>query len=48
VRAGIQIDGVLLTRNMQILIEWYQGHSPNGQFFRQRIEYLGLGVHFHF
>jgi uncharacterized protein DUF1207 len=48
VRAGIQIDGVLLTRNMQILLEWYQGHSPNGQFFRQRIEYLGLGVHFHF
>lgn len=48
VRAGVQIDGVLLTRNLQVLLEWYQGHSPHGQFFRQRIDYLGLGVHLHF
>jgi len=48
VRAGLQFDGVLLTRSMQILLEYFHGHSPNGQFYKQRIDYLGLGVHFHF
>jgi hypothetical protein len=48
VRAGLQFDGVLLSRNMQILLEYFHGHSPNGQFYKQRVDYLGLGVHFHF
>jgi len=48
VRAGLQFDGVLLTRNMQLLLEYFHGHSPNGQFYKQRIDYLGVGVHFHF
>jgi len=47
-RAGLQFDGVLLSRNMQILLEYFHGHSPNGQFYKDRIDYLGLGVHFHF
>jgi hypothetical protein len=47
-RAGVQLDGILVTRNLQLLLEYFRGHSPNGQFYRQRIEYLGLGVHFHF
>jgi len=47
-RAGIQIDGVLASRNMQILVEYFKGRSPNGQFYKDKIEYLGLGVHFHF
>lgn len=48
VRAGIQIDGVLASRNMQILLEYFRGRSPNGQFYRNRIEYFGVGAHFHF
>lgn len=48
VRAGLQLDGVLATRNLQLLFEYFRGHSPNGQFFREMIEYLGLGFHFHF
>jgi hypothetical protein len=48
VRAGIQIDGVLLTRNLQFLLEYFNGHSPNGQFYKDRIEYFGIGTHFHF
>ena len=48
VRAGIQFDGVLATRNFQLLLEYFRGHSPNGQFYRQKIDYLGLGLHFHF
>jgi hypothetical protein len=47
-RAGIQIDGVLASRNMQILLEYFRGRSPNGQFYRDKIEYFGIGTHFHF
>jgi hypothetical protein len=48
IRAGIQLDGVLATRNLQLLLEYFSGYSPNGQFSREKIDYLGLGVHFHF
>jgi hypothetical protein len=47
-RAGIQIDGVLASRSLQILLEYFKGRSPNGQFYKDKIEYLGLGAHFHF
>jgi Protein of unknown function (DUF1207) len=39
---------VLLTRKLQFLIEYFDGHSPNGQFYKDRVQYLGLGTHFHF
>jgi uncharacterized protein DUF1207 len=48
VRTGVQLDGILVTRNLQILLEYFRGHSPNGQFYRNKIDYLGLGMHFHF
>ena len=47
-RIGIQIEGVLLTRKLQILLEYFNGHSPNGQFYKNRAEYFGVGTHFHF
>ena len=47
-RAGIQLDGVLASRNLQILLEYFKGRSPNGQFYKEKIEYIGLGAHFHF
>jgi len=47
-RAGIQLDGILVTRNLRILLEYFRGHSPNGQFYREKVDYLGLGVHFYF
>ena len=47
-RAGIEIDGVLLTRKLQLLLEYFNGHSPNGQFYKDKIQYIGLGTHFHF
>ncbi|MBI4636002.1 MAG: DUF1207 domain-containing protein [Candidatus Rokubacteria bacterium] len=46
-RAGLQFDGLLVTRNLQLLLEYFNGHSPNGQFYRRKIDYIGLGVHFH-
>jgi len=48
-RAGLQFEGVLLPmRDVQLLVEYFDGHSPNGQFFRSRVEYLGVGLHLHF
>ena len=47
-RAGVEIPGVLGDRSLQFLLEYFRGRSPNGQFYRDRVEYLGLGVHFHF
>jgi len=31
-----------------LLLEYFNGHSPNGQFYKDRVEYIGLGTHFHF
>ena len=47
-RAGIEIDGVLLTRKLQFLLEYFSGHSPDGQFYKDKVQYFGLGAHFHF
>jgi hypothetical protein len=48
-RAGIQLESPrLASKRLQILIDYYQGHSPNGQFFDREIEYWALGAHLHF
>jgi hypothetical protein len=47
-RAGVQFDGVLAPRNLQLLLEYFRGRSPNGQFYRDKIDYVGVGTHFHF
>ena len=44
VRAGVQMQNLLLrTRSLQLLVEYYSGHDPNGQFFAEKLELLGLG-----
>ena len=49
VRGGIQLENVrVLERNLQLLVEYFHGNSPDGQFYRKRVDYLGLGAHFHF
>ncbi|NNL66948.1 MAG: DUF1207 domain-containing protein, partial [Myxococcales bacterium] len=48
-RAGIQLESPrLLSQRLQILLDYYQGQSPNGQFFEREIEYFSLGAHLHF
>lgn len=48
-RAGVQIDSPFaIGRKVQLLIEYYRGKSPYGQFFNQNIESYGVGVHFYF
>jgi hypothetical protein len=47
-RAGFQIESSYWSRRrLQILAEYYDGRSPQGQFFERRIEYWGVGVHLH-
>ena len=47
-RAGIEFEGWLASRSLQIMLEYFRGHSPNGQFYRDKIDYLGIGAHFNF
>ena len=51
VRAGIEVQSGLLT-GRRLCRRWpattYSGHSPNGQFYENRIEFWGLGLHFYF
>lgn len=46
IRAGVQLEKVpILDRRLQLPLEYFNGRSPNGQFYRERIEYFGLGLH---
>jgi len=47
--AGFQIENPEVAKlRLQILVSYFKGNSPNGQFFERRIEYVGVGAHFHF
>ncbi len=49
VRAGIEVQSELLAgRRLQALASYYNGHSPNGQFYENDIEFWGVGLYFHF
>jgi hypothetical protein len=49
-RAGLEYDRARGTepagRRWALLVEYYEGPSPYGQFFRERVRYTGVGVHF--
>lgn len=48
-RAGIQFDNhQIFSRKLLFLIEYFNGHSPTGQFYKEKAEYLGIGAHYHF
>ena len=48
-RAGIEFDNPqVLGRKLQILVEYYNGYSPSGQFYNDKVEYVGLGAHYFF
>jgi hypothetical protein len=45
-RAGVQFEKLpIFDRRVQLLLEYFNGYSPNGQFYRDQIEYVGLGLH---
>lgn len=48
-RMGLQFENLrVLDRKLQVLFEYYNGYSPNGQFYTTRIETIGLGLHLYF
>lgn len=49
VRGGIQFENWQIGhRKLQLLIEYFKGYSPNGQFYTRKIETIGLGAHLRF
>jgi len=48
-RGGVQFENWKLgQRRLQLLIEYFRGHSPNGQFYNRKIETIGFGAHLRF
>lgn len=48
-RAGIQFDNFqTFNRKLQFLFEYFNGYSPTGQFYREKVEYIGFGAHYHY
>jgi hypothetical protein len=48
-RGGIQLESDRIEGlRLQLLLTYYNGRSPNGQFFERDIEYLGIGTHLHY
>jgi hypothetical protein len=49
VRTGLQFENPEMTTLMlQVLLEYYDGRNPNGQFYDRDIEYIGVGGHVYF
>jgi hypothetical protein len=49
VLGGLRFERLRLADTALLLgLEWFRGHSPNGQFYRDKVEWLGFGAHFYF
>ena len=45
--SGFQLESPSFeSTKLQLLGEYYDGRSPNGQFFERTIRYMGFGAHF--
>lgn len=49
VRAGIELVNPEHTRRrIQFLLQYFRGRNPDGQFYRERVEWFGAGLHVYF
>jgi hypothetical protein len=49
VMAGLQFENARIgDRKLQVLVEYFGGPSPNGQFYTQNTEWIGLGIHLYY
>ena len=49
VLAGLQFEDARIgDRKLQVMAEYFAGPSPNGQFFTQNTEWVGLGIHLYY
>jgi hypothetical protein len=48
-RAGVEFENSkVMGRKLQLLVEYFNGYTPSGQFYKNKVEYFGLGAHYHF
>jgi hypothetical protein len=48
-RAGVELtSSVDRDYTLQLMLEYYRGRNPNGQFFTHPAEFYGLGLHAYF
>lgn len=48
-RAGVQFESRdAVTQRVQLMLEYFNGRNPNGQFYDRTLEYYGLGAHVYF
>jgi hypothetical protein len=49
VMAGLQFENARIgDRRIQVLVEYFKGPSPNGQFLFQNTDWIGVGVHLYY
>ncbi len=49
IMAGIQFEEARIgDRKLQLLAEYFSGPSPNGQFYNQNTEWIGIGLHLYY
>src|SRR3982750_873657 len=48
VGGGLEWYGPEATRRIRLLVNYYRGFNPYGQFFSQRIETIAVGLYFRF
>ncbi len=48
-RAGFQVESEKMEwHQLHLMLEYFNGHSPHGQFYERKIEYWSLATHFYF
>jgi hypothetical protein len=48
-RIGLQFGSPRIYPSVyQLMAEYYNGYSPNGQFYKRKIEYVGIGLHYYY
>lgn len=48
-RAGLElVSSVDRNYTLQLMLEYYRGRNPNGQFFLREVEFYGIGLHAYF
>ena len=48
-RAGLELSSsVDRDYVVQLMLEYYRGRNPNGQFFVREVEFFGIGLHAYF
>lgn len=47
--AGLRFENARIgNRQLQLLVEYFAGPSPDGQFYTRHVQWFGVGLHFYF